>query len=236
MDRIQRTGLISLFLLLTVGAAGLLMKGVGSPPDLPPSEVFLRPGDLPAVNLVPPERRLLTIDPARFGAPPVPHPAGGKPRPRAGTARVLDLGPTPVGDPIPFRIIRVRENETLGEIAAREMGSSEAWQVLANANGIQDPRKLKLGQELRIPLQRTAKATGNAGAGAAREASATTALAPADADGWRTHLVLEDEVLGTISQRYYGTSREWERILRANGLDDPTDLRVGSSLRIPPLP
>jgi hypothetical protein len=50
-----------------------------------------------------------------------------------GTARSLDLGPELVDTPHHTevertgRVIRVREYETLGEIAARELGSSTRW-------------------------------------------------------------------------------------------------------------
>lgn len=45
----------------------------------------------------------------------------------------------------------VKKGETLTGIAARVYGSPSKWPLIAKANGITDPRKLKAGQTLVIP-------------------------------------------------------------------------------------
>ena len=47
----------------------------------------------------------------------------------------------------------VRAGETLSEIAARKdvYGNASLWKKIADANGIRDPRNLRVGQTLRIP-------------------------------------------------------------------------------------
>lgn len=51
----------------------------------------------------------------------------------------------------------------------------------------------------------------------------------------RIHLVQPNDTLWTLSEKYYGNSRDWRRILVANRrrVTDPTNLPVGMKLIIP---
>ena len=51
-----------------------------------------------------------------------------------------------------------------------------------------------------------------------------------------TYVVKQGDVLSTISQQVYGTSRYWRRIAEANNIAEPERLRVGAVLQVPPLP
>jgi nucleoid-associated protein YgaU len=50
----------------------------------------------------------------------------------------------------------------------------------------------------------------------------------------RTHQVASGETLQKIAKRYYGTVNRWRRIADANPGVDPSRLRPGTSLVIPP--
>lgn len=45
----------------------------------------------------------------------------------------------------------VKEGDTLSWIAGKEYGNPAEWRIIAEANGIDDPRHLAVGQELLIP-------------------------------------------------------------------------------------
>lgn len=45
----------------------------------------------------------------------------------------------------------VRQGDTLAAIAQRVYGDPDDWHRIADANGIRDPRRLKIGRKLRIP-------------------------------------------------------------------------------------
>ncbi|MFN3241090.1 MAG: LysM domain-containing protein [Planctomycetota bacterium] len=47
------------------------------------------------------------------------------------------------------------------------------------------------------------------------------------------HVVIGGEDLEYLAWRYYGDSRQWWRIADANGLQFPTDVRSGTTVRIP---
>ncbi len=56
-----------------------------------------------------------------------------------------------------------------------------------------------------------------------------TKLATSEA---KTHVVTTGETLGEISQKYYGTGKNWKKIADANKVD-PSELKVGQKLTIP---
>lgn len=51
----------------------------------------------------------------------------------------------------PATTYTVVRGDTLSSIAARLLGSSNKWQSLANLNGVRDPKKLQVGQVLKLP-------------------------------------------------------------------------------------
>lgn len=67
-------------------------------------------------------------------------------------AQQVAARPLPTGTPRPSgRTYTVRAGDTLVAIAARLLGSSTRWQELGRLNGVRDPRKLRIGQVLRLP-------------------------------------------------------------------------------------
>jgi nucleoid-associated protein YgaU len=57
--------------------------------------------------------------------------------------------------------------------------------------------------------------------------------AQAGASGGSEYTVVEGDTLSEIAQRLTGSSANWQRIAQENGVEDPTKLRVGQTLRIP---
>jgi LysM repeat protein len=53
------------------------------------------------------------------------------------------------------------------------------------------------------------------------------------ADDSLTHVVRRGETLSSISRKYYGDARRWDRIVAANSLVNPDRLREGQELVIP---
>jgi membrane-bound lytic murein transglycosylase D len=111
----------------------------------------------------------------------------------------------------------VRSGDTLGAIAERHGTSSSA---LMAANGISNPRSLKVGQTLRVPGSKAVAAAPDR-ASAPRVAGSSRAT---------THVLRKGETIGGLSQRYGVKSDD---ILRANGIRDARRLQVGQTLKIP---
>jgi nucleoid-associated protein YgaU len=51
--------------------------------------------------------------------------------------------------------------------------------------------------------------------------------------GYKIHTVRSGETLSTISQQYYGTAYEMDKIIKANSIKNPHRLSPGTRLKIP---
>lgn len=49
------------------------------------------------------------------------------------------------------RVYVVKQGDTLSEIAAKKLGDHRRWREIARLNKIRDPRRLRVGQRLRLP-------------------------------------------------------------------------------------
>jgi LysM repeat protein len=129
----------------------------------------------------------------------------GKPRAEANTPTAVPAAAVHV----------VASGETLTGIAHR-YGSTIA--AIAAANGIRNPSYLRVGQRLSIP-----------GSTAPSAPPPPAAAAPAPADS-RVHVVASGETLTGIARRAGSTIAA---IAAANGISNPSYLRVGQRLSIP---
>jgi nucleoid-associated protein YgaU len=227
-----RLAFAALGLLVVVAVIGLVSGSRRADPgEAEPGSPLLDVSTFKSVNLLPPEQRSTwagetanapvgPADPKRASSIQVPGAPAVKPPPAAAAASAE------VKLPAGTRSYRVRERDSLTKIARKEYGSEEHWRWLAEVNGIKNPGKLKIGDLIQLPP----RPTGPVAAGApATPASAVPAVAAGT-----QHLVKKGETIGEISQRYYGTSKDWKRILDANGLKRAEDLKAGQTLVIPP--
>jgi LysM repeat protein len=109
----------------------------------------------------------------------------------------------------------VQPGDTLGKIATTYGTSVEA---LAQANGIENPNYIYVGQEIKVP----GAADGPVGGGI----RATSAPQP----GPRTYTVVQGDTLYAIAGRH-GTSVD--AIVKANSLANPDFLSIGQVLQVP---
>lgn len=78
--------------------------------------------------------------------------------------------------------------------------------------------------------------------GAPRDERTTSEAPPPEPDEpapeYGAYTVRDGDSLSVISQRLYGTARHWRLLYEANRdrIPDPDRLRVGTELRVPPLP
>lgn len=123
-----------------------------------------------------------------------------------------------------FRSYKVRPGDTIGAIAlAFDTSAAEVMR----ANRIADPRRLRIGQELIIPVPPDAGPRTDV-VRHARASSSRRAVAAAPA-GAVWHTVQAGETLGHVALRY-GCSVE--DLKRWNGIRDVRRVRVGQKLRV----
>lgn len=144
-----------------------------------------------------------------------------------------------------FRSYTVREGETMQRIALREYGSVNRWTVIARANPLLDPNRLRPGRVIRLPVdpgnvQGRAVEPGGGGAGAAGAGVEGDGV---ESDAGEPAAVIEYRVergdtLSGIASRFYGSSRWTDFLFQANRdrLRSPGAIRIGQTLVIPPKP
>ncbi|MGZ6371859.1 MAG: LysM peptidoglycan-binding domain-containing protein [Candidatus Limnocylindria bacterium] len=128
----------------------------------------------------------------------------------AALGAVIAIGAVVVPAAATDRVVIVRPGDTLSQIAL-EHGVTVAQ--LRALNGIRDPNRIYVGQRLRLTGQ----------------AATPTPLAPATAKAV-VHVVAAEETLTGIARRYGTTIAA---IVKANGIANPSYLRVGQRLTLP---
>ena len=139
---------------------------------------------------------------------------------------------SPVGViPPRFNERTIRGGETLQSIARDAYGSSALWTVIARANPLLDPNKLRAGQTIRVPVD-----PDNVQGLASGDGDPAAASSPAAAT--IEYRVRRGDALSKIAQKFYGSARYTDFLFEANRdrLRSKASIRVGQTLRIPPKP
>lgn len=138
-----------------------------------------------------------------------------------------DLARTPYTTPrtTPARTVpyTVKQDDSLWTIADAWFGNADRWDLIANANPLIDPDRLKPGQVLRLPPKN-----------ADRRPPERRRVSPNEPN---TYTIRSGDSLWRIAKAQYGDETKWSIIYDANRATigpDPARLKVGRSLRIPP--
>ncbi len=123
-----------------------------------------------------------------------------------------------------FRGYKVRPGDTLGAIA---IAFDTTVENVMRTNGIKNPRALRIGQELIIPVPPSATPR-SAGTRHVRASSAGKRITGATGGG-KHHVLQAGETLGHVALRY-GVSVD--QLKRLNGIRDVRKVRVGQKLRV----
>lgn len=138
--------------------------------------------------------------------------------------------------PPQFREHVVRANESYESIARDELGSPTLWEAIARANPLKDPRRLKVGDVIRVPLD-PANIQGVV-VGDPVQGGDSSAQTPHAEPVPVEYTIRAGDSLTKIAREYYGSVRFADLIFDANRdrLSSPDALSVGQVLRLPPAP
>jgi nucleoid-associated protein YgaU len=121
------------------------------------------------------------------------------------------------------RTYTVKQGDTLGGIAARELGSATRWTEIQKANDNLAPEKLRVGMSINLP----------ASSGKVAKKDERKPSQPTRATGGRTYVVRNGDSLSRIAARELGAAGRWTEIRDLNPGLDPNRLKVGASIQIP---
>jgi nucleoid-associated protein YgaU len=211
MNKLTKNALLGFFALFSIAMLGSYFGSEKSnPEDAEPSAVIVQPSDLDAVRLLPKNQRQY-IKPDNFN----PNSTAAPTTSSGGTAQAIPMPATFSND---VRVVVVRQGDTLGAIAKRELGESKRYKDIMRWNGIKDDTGIQIGMELRLMLDEVAPEVIPVKMGPTTQQSYT---------------VQSGDFLGGISQKFYGTSKKIDVILKANNLKNANSLSVGQTLIIP---
>ncbi len=134
--------------------------------------------------------------------------------------------PSDFGEP-PFRWVVARDGDTFEKIAQRELGRKSLWNAIARANPLKDPRRLRAGDRVKVPLD-PSNPQGRA------QVEKPLPEPPPIVE----YTVQRNDTLSGIAQRFYGSIRFVDFLYESNRdrLSSPDSLRLGQVLVIPPRP
>lgn len=182
----------------------------------------------------------IRFDPATATDTPQPPPSGpvaSNPIPPVRFEPVVPPTRTDPGlrvEPPDVREYIIRPGDTLESIARDQLGSASLASAIARANPLKDPRRLRVGEMLRIPVD-----PDNIQGRVVREdGTPPEQPVPIHVPPVVEYRVKAGDTLSRIAQSYYGSVRHADFIFRANRdiLSSPDSLRVGQTLKLPPLP
>jgi len=136
--------------------------------------------------------------------------------------------PEPAADP-GYRIVTVQSGDSFYRIAERELGNPALYKEIIRLNPSVDPRRIKAGDEIRIP-------TGSAADRRKTPERGTRVGGRRGAADEKTYVVQGNDTPGQISTKFYGTAAHWRHILDHNGIKSETGLQKDATIRIPPAP
>lgn len=117
----------------------------------------------------------------------------------------------------------IKDDDSLWTIAEDWFGDATRWNLIAKANPLIDPDRLKLGQVIRLPAKDSV-----------RRPVKRSPMRPADPNAYT---VKSGDSLARIARIHYGDESKWSVIYEANRDTigpDPARLKIGMPLRIPP--
>ena len=145
--------------------------------------------------------------------------------------------PTPGVIPPEFETYTVKQGETFETIAKARYGSTRLHTAIARANPMKDPRRLKPGDQIRLPKD-PSNIQGKPAPTLAPPSGSPAPAGQPPASGASEYLVQKGDTLSGIASKVWGSSKNWRVILDANSSILPAEdaLRPGMKLRIPSKP
>lgn len=130
----------------------------------------------------------------------------------------------------------IASGDTFSKLAAKYYGDANKWSVIAKANPLVSADRLKVGAKIRIPEAGSTTVASKSTAPSLGTANTSTGTASAGSTSGDTHVVAAGDTLSSLSRKYYGSTKYWEKLYSANKStigSNPANLKVGSKLTVP---
>ena len=190
----------------------------------PPPQAFGEPSAPAATGTAPAAKGPETSAGASAAAPATPVTPGATPAVTVPAKTLTEVAPPPsIG-----REYAIKSGDTLEGIARAELGDGQRWKQIVDMNPGLDPKSLKIGRKIMLPVG------GAPASPAAKSAPAEGAAAPAG----NSYTVQKGDTLFGIARKVYGSASDADikRIVDANSgtlKSKDTPLKPGMKLAVP---
>lgn len=129
----------------------------------------------------------------------------------------------------------VQADESLSLLAKRYYGDYHKFHLIARFNRLDDATKITVGQVIKVPVVDGVPFFAGPGeiVRDGEKPTAITAEGIITTERSVTHAIRPGESLSQLAEQYYGDQMYFNVIASYNGLDDPTNIRVGQEIKIP---
>ena len=129
----------------------------------------------------------------------------------------------------------IQPNETLATLAKQYYGDYKKFHYIALYNGIEDATKVKVGQQIKVPVIEGVPIMADPSqiqtvAGKASQAKPEEIIT---VKGFIVHTVKPEETLSKLAKMYYGDLQKYDLIAKFNDMQASDSLRVGQEIKIP---
>ncbi len=129
----------------------------------------------------------------------------------------------------------IQPEESLSTLAEKYYGDYRKFHLIADYNEMSDPTRVKVGQDIKIPVIEGLPIMADPGQIQTEEGVSDEEL-PGEiitVKRYVLHTVAPDESLSKLAMEYYGDYSKFPVIAQFNNLDDGASVRVGQELKIP---
>ena len=129
----------------------------------------------------------------------------------------------------------LQPDETISTLAERYYGDYRKFHLIAEYNELDDPTKVKVGQDIKIPVIEGVPIIADPDAIQTDEGAASEAL-PAEiimVKRYVIHTVAPEESLSKLAMMYYGDYSKYDLIAKFNNIQNDASLRIGQEVKIP---
>ncbi len=134
-----------------------------------------------------------------------------------------------------YIIHTIAPDESISTLAEQYYGDYRKFHLIADYNELEDPTKVKVGQEIKIPVIEGIPIMADpdaiqTDAGASAEALPDEIIT---VKRYIIHTVKPEESLSKLAMKYYGDYSQFHLIAQFNNIEDGRSVRVGQELKIP---
>ena len=129
----------------------------------------------------------------------------------------------------------LQADESISTLAERYYGDYRKFHFIAEYNELDDPTKVKVGQEIKIPVIEGIPIIGDPGA-IKSDSGETAGKLPGEiimVKRFIVHKIQPDESLSKLAMMYYGDYSKFDVIAKFNDIAADGSVRVGQELKIP---